>query len=202
MIRKIFVVLLILCSNLMFGCGTSLKNAEVGDTVHLGKYDDKPLSWVVLDTEGSKKFLMLSNAFGRHFYDDVNSENKGRANWINCSLRKFLNEQFYGKVLQNQEDVDVISVERRKDVYDKVFVLNEREVDKYLQKKKYIQARPTNFDSEYDAWENSNNGFTRYLLDNVNDEKIKYVDSNGDIIDGNRFLRYAIRPVILINIKG
>lgn len=200
--KKIFCLIFMFVMSVgIFGCSKTIENVDIGDVIVYGKYDEKPLQWIVLDVKDTKKLFLLKNSFGRYEYDDTESDFSGMAKWENCTLRKILNEKFYVNAFSEQEKMTIISTERRDNVFDKIFVLNEREICNYLEKEEKRKCSAINFASEYETWVDSDNGFTFYLLDNVSEKFVRYVNSDGEIRDGSRNQTYAVRPAMWVKVK-
>ena len=122
----------------------------VGNVITFGTYpqtdegtDQTPIEWMVLDVKDGKALLLSkygldAKAYNRRWHEDVT--------WENCSLRKWLNNEFLKKAFSSQArsvivitDVDnsanqgyVTKAFYGKDTKDQVFLLSYAEANKYL----------------------------------------------------------------------
>lgn len=76
----------------------SVKSCE-WDTIFFGKYNGQALRWNVLNVDGSDAFLLLDKAIIRKPYNDKLAD----ITWENCSLRKWLNGDFYDNCFSDSE---------------------------------------------------------------------------------------------------
>ena len=120
---------------------------SVGKTITLGTYpqtasgdDNTPIEWICLDRKGDSALLITKYAIKaakyNYIYDTVT--------WEDCSLRRILNEDFLQDHFSIEEQeaimtksisVDIASSSSKKDVQDKIFILNNNEVRQYFKTK-------------------------------------------------------------------
>ena len=74
------------------------------DTVTFGNYNGKPLKWRVLSVDGNDAFLVTDDVIGKKKYNDA----EGETTWKDCSLRKWLNEDFYDSTFTEEEQGMII----------------------------------------------------------------------------------------------
>lgn len=119
-----------------------LGGADVGDTVTFGTYEqnnnysdgNESIEWVVIDKQEDKimvvsKYIIAEQPF--------NTTNEGHISWENCTLRKWLNNDFLNEAFSGAEknlitDTTVFSTEylvvgATYSTTDKVFLLSENE---------------------------------------------------------------------------
>lgn len=119
-----------------------LGGADVGDTVTFGTYEqnnnysdgNENIEWVVIDKQEDKimvvsKYIIAEQPF--------NTTNEGHISWENCTLRKWLNNDFLNEAFSGAEknlitDTTVFSTEylvvgATYSTTDKVFLLSENE---------------------------------------------------------------------------
>ncbi len=131
-----------------------MSEANVGDMVNYGKYEQdnnlensaEPIEWVVLD-KNDKGLLLISR-----FCLDAKPYNEKRedVNWVDCSLRSWLNGDFYNIAFDETERANIIpkgegvlvdpvdpSAETHIEFQDKVSILSPDDAKKYY---------------EYDSW--------------------------------------------------
>lgn len=112
-------------------------NAKIGDTIAFGKYNQngseadgpEPIEWIVLDKQDGK-LLLLS----RYILFEGKSAGK---EWIINDLRKSLNAEFHSAAFLPEEqnricETPIVSSYHATPIYDKIFLLSEEEVEKYL----------------------------------------------------------------------
>jgi len=61
---------------------------QIGDKIKFNKYE-----WRVLDIKNNAALIITENVIERRTYHDVYKD----ITWADCSLRKYLNDDFYGK---------------------------------------------------------------------------------------------------------
>ena len=118
------------------------------ETIKFGQYPQldnnsdniEPIEWIVLDKQGNKILLFSKYILDCKFYNDA----FWGCTWEDCSLRKWLNDDFYNKAFNNSEqkkiqDMTVINndnedydVEGGNDTIDKIFCLSIDEVKTYF----------------------------------------------------------------------
>ena len=128
-----------------------LKNAEVGDYVWFGSYEQdndtsngkEGIEWLVLDKQGNKVLLLSRYGLDAQPYNTEYEE----ITWENCTLRTWLNETFINNAFSSAEQQRILLT----DVYnsrsqccskwnttggnntqDKIFLLSYAEANKYL----------------------------------------------------------------------
>lgn len=85
------------------------KAVRVGDLLSMGKYHDKPIIWQVLSISKngqSKQLIMISKyaLFQRPF------DNDGGQDWSDCSLRTYLNSEFYSASFTSSEKKFIVPI--------------------------------------------------------------------------------------------
>ena len=69
------------------------------DTVTFGNYNGKPLVWRVLNVDGNDAYLVTDDVICKKPYNNVEEE----ITWKDCSLRKWLNDDFYNSTFSDEE---------------------------------------------------------------------------------------------------
>ncbi len=129
----------------------SLKGERKADTIVLGSYEleygakkkkkyqkteKQPLEWEVLEySADGKKALVISKYIIRH----IEFDKKGKLTWEKCSLRAWLNSEFYNNAFSAEEQELIRSsiivhedeTLASKDTEDKIFIISESEAYKY-----------------------------------------------------------------------
>ncbi len=129
------------------------KNIKVGDIITLGQYPQgangeiKPIEWQVLDVDNGSALIISRYALDYKKYDD----DFPFVNWDDCSLRKWLNSDFYNEAFGSADNAIIITTNvtadenkyykdtyQGKDVKDKVFLLSIIQASKYFASGKMI----------------------------------------------------------------
>lgn len=169
----------------------NISNIKVGDTIHFGEYD-----WIVLDKTDDRVLIITKESIGRYKYNDYKTSDwkeRDVVTWENCTLRKYLNNEFYNTFSQKEQsmiqETKLLNGNSEYEVTttDKIFLLSVEEVNVYLStniRRQFIYGKPTydGNDMIWDMW------WTRSSLSE--DELHKEYGSlpNNDI--NNRYWRY------------
>ena len=138
-----------------------LANSEVGDYVYFGSYEQdndtangaEEIEWLVLDKQDNK--ILVISRYGL----DTKPYNKERKDitWEKCTLRSWLNSDFYNAafsadekkaIVQTEVSADknpVYSTNPGNDTTDKVFLLSINEANKYFSSASERQCTPTDY---------------------------------------------------------
>ncbi|MBO4317430.1 MAG: hypothetical protein J5855_04020 [Mailhella sp.] len=120
----------------------SASDLRTGQLLRFGGWDNKDLNWYVLDIQGRKVMLMLAEAeLGKIPYN----EKKEPVTWETCTLRQWLNGEFYAKAFTENEKKYILevtvpadrnpyfsNVDSGKAAQDRVFLLSIPEYEKLL----------------------------------------------------------------------
>lgn len=120
-------------------------NYKVGDTVILGSYEQdnnflnfsEPIEWQVIGTRDGHTLLLSKYALDCKRYNESDVD----IFWKNCTLRSWLNDDFYYKAFSASDRKKIVTA-HNKEVFgnatdDKVFLLSETEARDYLDGKIY-----------------------------------------------------------------
>lgn len=130
------------------GNTVEISEAKVGDTVLFGSYEQdnnlsngaEAIEWLVLDKQDGKLLLLSKDALDCKKYN----EEYVAVTWETCTLRSWLNEEFYNTAFSNtergriqttkvkNEDNMFWKTEGGNDTEDKVFLFNMEEVQRYF----------------------------------------------------------------------
>ena len=126
-----------------------LQDLKAGDVITFGRYEQdnrlkngpEDLKWIVLDSNFEADVIIL---LSEYCIDVLPLNNRdGEYYWADCSLRKWLNEDFYNATFDEEEKkwIDSVRMENYDEPYfktpagrnttDKVILLGEREIVKY-----------------------------------------------------------------------
>ncbi len=130
------------------GRTVELENAEVGDYVTFGTYEQdnnlgngaEAIEWLVLDKQDGKVLLLSKYALDAKPYNETDTA----VTWENCTLRSWLNSEFYRTAFSEKErsaiaetlvrnaDNPMYGTEGGNDTRDKVFLLSIGEATTYF----------------------------------------------------------------------
>ncbi len=133
---------------------------SVGDTVVFGHYEQdndlangaEPIEWIVMDAPDDSTLLLISH-YGldsKPFDNEIYSNPKGTL-WMNCSLRNWLNGDFYYNSFTPEEQKMILELERKERfdntiVYDRVSIIQDRdEVYQYFLDREDRICYPTQY---------------------------------------------------------
>lgn len=134
---------------------------KAGDSCVYGKYEQdnntqngkEPIEWVVLENKGSR-LLLISKCVLE--YQPFNTKN-AKVTWENCSLRTWLNEDFFKAAFteEEQKQIKEVNLPAHKNpkynfdsgnaTKDKVFALSVKEAEKYFNTDMQKMAPQTEF---------------------------------------------------------
>lgn len=179
-----------------------VKSAKKGDTVTLGKYDNKQVEWVVLSVNKDKKKALL---ISKYSLVKKPFDKSGDVTWRDSSIRKWLNKDFYKSTFDNVEQSIILTSQIKnkknpeynessgKNTNDKLFLLSIEEANKYF----IINSNR--------VCKDLNDSTTEWFLRTQGDTyfRIAYVQSDGEIYGAghSQIDSYGIRPAMWISIK-
>lgn len=114
-------------------------SAEAGGIIQLGGYD-----WRVLDVRDGKVFILSDKILENRPYHNITLLASDSITWAECSLRKYLNGEFYDKTFTSAEKARIIETNVAnknnqwfdtpggKNTKDKIFLLSLEEVVQYF----------------------------------------------------------------------
>ncbi|MCL2063465.1 MAG: DUF6273 domain-containing protein [Candidatus Cloacimonetes bacterium] len=150
--NKLFLILLTVFIMLSFGSCSDKKttepdNIKVGDIIQFGTY-----KWRVLDIQSGKALVVSENILEFRLYH----HEMGAITWADCSLRDYLNGEFYNSSAFSNADrnriVQVTNVNENNqwhdtnggtNTLDMIFLLSIAEVVKYFGDSEQLANRPS-----------------------------------------------------------
>ena len=122
------------------GMRIKAKSFKVGDVLRFGTYNDETIEWLVLDKKENKALMISKYVLFLEKYNDEDS----RVTWENCTLRSYLNNDFYNTAFSEEEkrlitnskienpDNPEYGTEGGNDTEDYIFLLSIGEAKKYF----------------------------------------------------------------------
>ena len=113
------------------------------DTVKFGSYPQRDISgnikdaieWIVLEKQENKALLLSKYILDCKFYDDRLNDSEKEDKyipWEECSLRNWLNEDFYNNAFNDDEKSKILITSLANNKDDKVFILSLEEIKEYF----------------------------------------------------------------------
>lgn len=136
------------------------------ETINFGKYPQsengevKPIEWLVLEEEQDNKLLLAKYALDCQPYN-VNFE---KTCWENCTLRKWLNNEFYNAAFNEEEKSQLVlsnvlpdknpefDSNQGENTHDNVFLLSVLESQRYFKTDKDRICWPTAYANKIGVW--------------------------------------------------
>lgn len=131
-----------------------INNYKYGDVVKIGKFHGEPIEWMILEVTIDRMFLLSKKILEIKSY---NNSEWGACTWENCSLRKYLNNEFVGESFSTEEKSKIAQVKIKNDdnkeygitggnnTTDSIFCLSMDEVKKYIRNDSERIAFPTEY---------------------------------------------------------
>lgn len=147
----------------------SLKNAKIGDYITFGHYEqdgdtsngEEAIEWLVLDKQGDKILVVSKYILDCRPYDAEGHS----VTWGTCSLRVWLNRNFYNNAFSSEEKAkiptatvtpdtipDIYDRDPGSTTYDRMFILNIYEANVYFNSDDDRKCEPTEYVKSKDAY--------------------------------------------------
>lgn len=182
---------------------------QVGNSIFFGKYYQKNsiekdrIEWIILEKDNDKalvlsKYCLDSQPFSTIITDD---------NWEKSSLRKWLNGDFYDCAFseENEKNSVILSVESEA-LNDKIFLLSEDEVYKYLPIDSDRVGFVTSYATMKGAQSKDNGSCWWWLRDSAGPSlHTKVVSFDGKVSNYGLFVTdddNAVRPAMWVDLKS
>lgn len=202
--------------------------AQKGDTVFFGRWEQdgdlgnglEPIEWIVLDKIDGQLLLLSTSCLEGMAY---NTESFTPVTWEICSLRRWLNEEFFSQAFTEMEKTWIPSVVNEnpphsvvetpggRDTVDRVFILCERDTVIYLKndadrqeigRASATQAAVSNGlqanEEGYASWWLRSPGMYEYIAQFVDQNGTPYINGASTDID----YMCGVRPAIWLDVKG
>ena len=211
----------------------SLDKAEVGDIVLLGTYEqdndlengEEAIPWTVLAKEDGK--LLLISYYG--IENKQYNHEPAQVTWEQCTLRTWLNEDFYQAHFTDQEKAKIqlshLSTEDNirwgtdggKDTDDYVFLLSTTELGQYTgmpleEANEKREAQPTAYAVANRAWYSGLEGYGKNCIfwwtrsPGPRADCVACVMGDGVVMDGNQSCyvsqdHFSVRPALWLDLS-
>lgn len=158
---------------------------EDGKTFLFGKYNGEEIKWRVLKKENNKALLISEKILCEREYN----EKLVAVTWRTCSLRSWLNNDFYSSTFDAFEQNDILNTKINETTEDKIFLLSVDEAKKY-------------FKNDNDRM--SNSWYWLRTSGTRGDSCAAYVSYNGSIREYGRdvSISLGVRPALWINLES
>ena len=188
----------------------------VGDIIEFGNYpqsaegtDSTPIEWQVLDIQGETVLVISRYVLDAQRYHSEKTD----VSWENCSLRSWLNGEFYLSAFSAEEQSEIISTnvttaenaERNIpacETQDNLFLLSLEEAETYFQGDEYRMAYATDYMIAQGTMLTGSNT-ANWWLRSAGAKKVSaaYVKDDGQIDDygqGVKITNIGVRPAMWI----
>ena len=168
-----------------------LSKLQVGDRFTYGNYHGE-IEWRVLEKDSESLLVVSEFALDTKLFDEEGKTN----DWNTCSLKKWLNSEFFDKAFDSENKSLIENTS-----YGKVFLLSIDEAKKYFLSDSDRKCRPTQYAKSQKAY--ITNGFTWWWLRSYGhfSNSVAYVFANGfiDFINVN-CPSGSVRPAMRLKI--
>ena len=177
----------------------------------------EPIEWLVLDEKDGKKLVVSRYVLDALPYNDVDAE----VTWDTCSLRNWLNDEFFYQAFTNDEQAKIVTVtvnsdanpeyntEQGQDISNKVFLLSAEEAGKYFDSNSERVCEATSYALAQGVWTGNPNSTKRscwWWLRSLGEDlyhavyvvNYGYVVNRGGDCDG--CWDYGVRPAMWIEL--
>ena len=198
-----------------------LKSIKIGDYVTFGAYEQdnnnsngkEDVEWLVLEVKDGKALVISKYALDCKPYNTTYTG----VTWENCTLRKWLNNDFINAAFSADEKamISTVTVSADKNpeystnpgnaTQDQLFLLSITEANKYFNSDSARKCKPTDYAVESGAYVNSSKGNCRWWLRSPGEHQYMAVDvrSDGFVYKGGYDVYYdddAVRPALWIDL--
>ena len=204
------------------GQESAVEKISIGDTYIFGSYEQddnaqdgtEAIEWIVLDkSENEQKILLIS----KYALDGKKFEGESsKATWDTCSLRSWLNYDFYNQAFSEKERNRIkettvkaewnreFDVNPGKDTLNKVFLLSRKEAEMYFSGQSARRCRCTYYGYTADVAQNEGEDACNWWLRSPgkSEREVAYINYNGEFGSKEVYAHLAVRPAIWISIES
>ena len=186
-----------------------VSRGEVGQLVDLGTYQGEGITWIIMDKDGDKVLLLSKYGLETLPYN----ESDENITWEECSLRTWLNGEFYNDAFEKWEKDLILTstvtadknpnhmdVNPGNDTQDNIFLLSVIEVEKYfgdgstrMYGTAYLREKLGKSQKQYIDWWTRTPGYKSNLAVNVGSWGYAGMDVDWE--------GYGVRPAMWIDVS-
>ncbi len=199
-----------------------IKTAGLGDKVYFGSYEQdnntsngkESIEWIVLAKENNRILVISDKALDCQPYNEVYEY----VTWEECTLRKWLNNDFINSAFTDEEKAIIptvtVSADKNpeyctnpgKATKDEVFLLSITEANKYFSSNSARKCTPTNYAVANGVYK-SDSGFCWWWLRSpgIPQDYAANVGSDGGVYENGYFVNIdniAVRPALWIDLNS
>ena len=180
------------------GCGICRNYITLGSYKQTSSgTDSTPIEWQMLATDGEKVLLISRYILNYH---EFNRERPDRMTWSDCSLRAWLNGEFFNTIFDGQEKKAILETAVDNGT-DKVFLLSDEEASRYFNCiRSSLECEPTGYASlkhkDCRWWLRTGGEYANYAA---------YVDERGRVDQHGRGVDHddiGIRPAVWVDLSA
>lgn len=190
-----------------------MRKNNLGDVISFGRYPQRgssaePIEWIVLEqNEETAKLISKLGLTAKKY----NETGYWPVTWENCSLRKWLNNEFLNAAFseEERERLNTVTVEAEcnqdEDTQDSVFLLNDEEAERYFDSCAARLCQPTANAVAEGAYVKAGYGWWWLTTPSISMPNFVYVvdvdgsfDKDGFPVDAESIL---VRPVVVMRLS-
>ena len=199
-----------------------ISNARIGDTISFGQwlvkkdFEKGEIDWIVLAKDFDKVTLISKEAIEYQPYN----ETRDRVTWEECTLRQWLNNDFYETAFSDMEKLLIqmsnVSADKNPEyssdsgapTQDKVFLPSIDEVNKYFKSNIERQCKVTEFLNHHDTpcLDEAGNCIWVLRTPGYDNSYVSVVFCDGTVRGDTHFVNsygyYATRPMLCLGLEG
>lgn len=190
----------------------ALDSADAGSTVTFGNYEQGegqvPIEWIVLDRQENRALLLSRYALDAKPFHEVENWD---VTWADCTLRSWLNGEFFDVAFSDEERAQVIQVTNTTadapDTQDSVFLLSLDELNAYFPEEASRIAEATEYAVAQGGRVSRETGKTYWWLRNKATPgdaalMVRYDGAVNEFGDSMEAEIYTVRPAIWVQIAA
>lgn len=183
---------------------------HVGDIITLGYYGGEAVEWQVLTIDGPKLLVISKYGLDSQPYNTIYTD----VTWETCTLRNWLNNDFYNSTFSEAEKGKIRETEVKNDdnpyygtpggndTTDKVFLLSIAEAMTYFESDEARECLPTQYAVSRGVWKSDYHGCYWWLRSpGIVSKRAAYVFFDGGLNEYSAnvdFVSLAVRPAMWI----
>ncbi len=181
-----------------------LKTIRIGDELVFGTFNGLPMKWTVLNIQDHMAFIIKDDVlnegprpYHRGYGEDIT--------WSDCTLRKWLNNEFYNESFEKAEKIRILPCKNINDdnpkfktsggvpTIDKIFLLSIHEAEIFLKNDKVKTI------SKASWWLRSPGGYQKYAAD-ANNYGVNFMGAGVHECGYGDQYGFFVRPVMWIKL--